>query len=70
MNREYPLVGEAFFRDMMQRDGDQRHHPVVGNRVAGIDAGSLSSNVVSLQDYRRQQAVRKPPYRLAPKLPV
>ena len=58
MSKEYTLAGEAFFRRMMRLEEERRQRFVGGNRWGGVSDGSHPSNIISLQDYRRQQTER------------
>ena len=63
MGKGYTLAGEAFFREMMRPEEERRRHLTDnGDGIGG------ASNVVSLQDYRRQHAERRP-YRVVPLKP-
>ena len=70
MGKSYHLLGRSLLREMIRMEDERKRNLVVGNRYGNVDGGSLPSNVVSLQEYRQQQSMRKPPFRLAPKLPV
>jgi hypothetical protein len=70
MGKDYTLAGEDFFREMMRAEEERRRHLADnGDGIGGIGGGSHHpSNVVSLQDYRRQHAERRP-YRVVPLKP-
>ena len=62
MDKKHTLVGEAYFREMLRPEEEQRQRL---NPYGGIGD---ASNVVSLQDYRQRQAERRP-YRVVPLKP-
>lgn len=70
MGKGYTLTGEESLREMIRLEGERKRHLTVGNRYGNVDGRSLPLNVVSLQDYRQQRSMRKPPFRLAPKSPA
>jgi hypothetical protein len=60
MDKKHTLVGEDFFRMMMHRE-DQRRRCFVGGDLRGSRGDGGTSNIVSLERYRReQQRVQRP----------
>ena len=60
MDKKHTLVGEDFFRTMMRLEDERRRCFVRGNLWGsrGDGSGSQTSNVVSLDRYRREQQQR------------
>jgi hypothetical protein len=55
MDRAHTLVGEEFFRDMMHLEDERRR--LLGSNQRNVTSSAKPSNVVSLEDYRRQHLV-------------
>jgi hypothetical protein len=61
MDRKHILVGEDFFRSMMRIEEERKRCFAGGNLWRGADGvGTRSSNIVSLEQYRREQRVQSP----------
>jgi hypothetical protein len=60
MDKKHTLMGEDFFRTMMRREDERRRHFVRGDLWDSHGDGG-TSNIVSLERYRReQQHVQRP----------
>jgi hypothetical protein len=57
MNKMHTLAGEEFFRDMMRLE-DERKRLLAGSKWS-VASSVRSSNVVSLEDYRRRHSPRE-----------